>query len=63
MTHISLYGHKTFEYQFYAHPQKMTNQNTVSNIYSVLVGRFWSTNVELQFILPKVLEILCIFFI
>jgi hypothetical protein len=35
-----LYGHKTFEYEFYTRSWKTPNQNIISNRYRILIGRF-----------------------
>lgn len=39
----------TFGYRFGTHTRKTFNLNVVSNKYSILIARFWSTRVKLVF--------------
>jgi hypothetical protein len=43
------FGHKSFKCNFCTNSQKTANENTISNKYSILIGRFWHKSMKLVF--------------
>jgi hypothetical protein len=41
------HSHKTFEQKLYTHTGKTSNQNVISNKYSILIGQFRGTNTNI----------------